>query len=88
MKRGAAMTCCQYVEKLGDFIDADLLQAEKQRMELHKAGCSDCRAYHDSYVATIRLVKRAFESGGPSSHSRLPDALVDSILMHRPRRQT
>jgi hypothetical protein len=88
MKRGAGMTCCQYVEKLGDFIDADLLQAEMQRMELHKAGCSDCRAYHDSYLASIRLAKWAFESDGPSSQSCLTNALVDSILLHRPRKQT
>ena len=48
------MTCRELIEQLIDYLDGTL---PREAFDHHRALCPSCRAYVDSYLATIRLVK-------------------------------
>lgn len=40
------MTCADVLDRLDDYVDGTLPEAEFQEVELHLAGCADCAAEH------------------------------------------
>ena len=49
------MTCRELIEQLIDYLDGTL---PAEAFDHHLVLCTSCRAYVDSYLATIQLVKR------------------------------
>jgi anti-sigma factor RsiW len=49
-------TCRELIERLIDYLDGT---ASHEDFHAHLARCSSCRAYVDSYLKTIRLVRGA-----------------------------
>jgi anti-sigma factor RsiW len=52
------MTCRDLVELLIDYLDGDLPEERRRRIELHLQMCPPCLVYLETYQATIRLTKR------------------------------
>jgi len=48
------MTCRELIEELIDYLDG---ARPREAYEHHLALCPSCRAYVDSYLATIRLIR-------------------------------
>jgi anti-sigma factor RsiW len=52
------MTCRELVELLIDYLDGDLPEDRRRRLEMHLQMCPPCLVYLETYKATIRLTKR------------------------------
>jgi anti-sigma factor RsiW len=52
------MTCRELAEALLDFVSGDLPPDGRGPVEDHLGRCPSCRAYHDTYVRTVRLARR------------------------------
>ena len=56
---GDALTCQEVVEIVTEYLEGGLTPDERQRFEVHLAGCSGCTNYLDQMRETIRVVGRA-----------------------------
>ena len=74
---GEPLTCRELVASLDAFLARELPSERAERFERHLAGCSDCRAYRESYGSAIELGRAALLGGEPPP---VPEELVDSIL--------
>ena len=54
------MTCREVIEHLIDYVDGTVAEDERAAFVHHFELCDSCRAYLDSYLKTIRLVRREF----------------------------
>ena len=59
------MTCTEIQDRLNDYVDGALPEAEFQEMELHLAGCAECRAEE-------RLLRTLLAQAAALSEERLP----------------
>ena len=57
------MTCRETVDLLGDYVDRDLPPETRREVDVHLAGCPECRTYLATYRATIALAKDALVPG-------------------------
>ena len=55
MSVGASLTCREVVELLSDYLDGELAEPERVRVEEHLAGCDGCTMVLDELRETIRL---------------------------------
>lgn len=55
MSVGASLTCREVVELLSDYLDGELPEPERVRVEEHLAGCDGCTMVLDELRETIRL---------------------------------
>jgi anti-sigma factor RsiW len=53
---GASLTCREVVELLSDYLDGELPEPERVRVEEHLAGCDGCTMVLDELRETIRLI--------------------------------
>ena len=74
------MTCREVSEFLADYLSAELSPPSRRTFEDHLAECPDCRAYLESYKATVELGKAAFAE---DESAAVPEQLVQAILRAR-----
>lgn len=55
---GNPLTCQEVVELVTAYLEGGLTTDERQRFEVHLAGCSGCTNYLDQMRETIRVVGR------------------------------
>jgi anti-sigma factor RsiW len=51
----ASLTCREVVELLSDYLDGELPQPERVRVDEHLAGCDGCTMVLDELRETVRL---------------------------------
>jgi anti-sigma factor RsiW len=51
----ASLTCREVVELLSDYLDGELPEAERVRVDEHLAGCDGCTMVLDELRETLRL---------------------------------
>ena len=51
------ITCRELIDFIAGYIERSLSAAEQIDFDRHLSKCESCRAYLDSYMTTIRLVK-------------------------------
>jgi len=72
------MTCREIVELLIDFLDNELPDERRRRLEAHLSLCEPCMAYLETYKVTIRLTRRLPDvSPPPELLQRLKAALYE-----------
>jgi len=76
------VTCHEVNELLAAYLDDELPAETRRAFSEHLTACRDCRAYLESYRATIALAKAAFGCDDPVS-STVPEELVAAILKAR-----
>ena len=79
------MSCRQVVDVLADYAAATLEPGERERCDVHLAGCAPCVAYLRGYCETIRLIKLG-SSASTDAAEVMPAELVGAILAARTRR--
>ena len=77
------MTCREFTEFIIDYRSGELEASQRSRFEDHLAACVNCQQYLESYDATVRLGKRAFDDENASVPADVPDALIQAILSAR-----
>jgi predicted anti-sigma-YlaC factor YlaD len=55
MSVDARITCREVVELLNDYLEGELPEAERVRVDEHLAGCDGCTMVLDEFRETIRL---------------------------------
>ena len=56
--RSRGLTCIELVELVTDYLEGDLDDDERARVEAHLAACDACTAYIDEMRVTIAVVGR------------------------------
>lgn len=69
------MTCEEVDNALVDYADGALRNGPRRRVELHMRLCPDCKAFKESYAATIRATRATAGGEGPA-----PPGLIDDVL--------
>jgi anti-sigma factor RsiW len=59
------MTCRELVELLLDFLDGELPDERRRRLEAHLALCQPCLTYLETYKVTIQMTRRLPEVPPP-----------------------
>ena len=54
--RARGLTCIELVELVTDYLEGDLSEDERARVERHLAGCDACTGYIDQMRVTIAVV--------------------------------
>ena len=73
--------CGEIRMNASDFVDGDLEKRQIERMRVHLGGCEACRAFVDTLVETIRLL-RTMKREEPAPAS-LKDAIRGRIAEER-----
>jgi anti-sigma factor (TIGR02949 family) len=74
------MTCREVIEKLGEYLDAELTPAALKQLEAHLTICAPCRAYLATYRRTRELASKVNRVAMPEEvRRRLRALLVDRI---------
>ena len=74
------MTCREVSEFLADYLSEELGTPSRRTFEEHLAACPDCRAYLESYKATVELGKAAYAD---EEDAAAPERLIQAILRAR-----
>ena len=74
------LTCRELVDFLMAYLDDELDPPELASFEAHLAECDDCLRYLQSYEATVRLERQAFETPDAPLPDEVPQELVAAIL--------
>jgi anti-sigma factor RsiW len=76
------MTCQELIDFLRAYLDGELPAETRSNFEAHLALCPECRAYLNTYRATVALSKSAYaHEPAPSEPPRpVPDELIQAIL--------
>lgn len=77
------MTCREFTQFIIDYRSGDLGASERARFAHHLAACVNCQRYLESYDATIRLGKHAFDDENAAVPPDVPDALIKAMLSAR-----
>ena len=75
------MTCREAIDRLAEYLDAELTPATLAELETHLAACAPCRAYLATYRETRKLAAKAHRV-------EIPEALrarLGQLLMARRR---
>jgi len=74
------MTCREAIEKLAEYLDAELTPEVLQQLDAHLEICAPCRAYVATYRKTRELVAKVRRVQLPEDlKTRLRAFLVDHI---------
>ena len=83
-RRLLAISCADALERMTDYLEEALSDADAERMHAHLHGCQPCRVYLDQLRATIEIVH---DSGAPEEFAVDPDrvgSLVDRFRGEQP----
>jgi len=75
------LSCREFVEFLEAYLAGELPAQVSARFDQHLAACPACIVYTQTYRATIRLARVAYEDDAPVSG--VPEELVQAILRAR-----
>src|SRR5262245_23142593 len=78
--RSQSMTCQDFAEFLGEYLDGSLPEAQRALFDQHMAECPDCIAYLQIYEETIKLGKVAWAHPDDPIPAEAPEELVRAIL--------
>lgn len=73
------MNCREFVEVIVDYVHNELPEAQCVIFEQHIYQCPGCKAYLETYRATILLCKSCCETPA-QAEEQLPETLVQAIL--------
>ena len=76
------MTCRELYGFLDEFLDGTLDVLTRQTFERHLERCASCRAYLETYRATLKAARHAEENDAPEG-VETPEELVHAILAAR-----
>lgn len=79
------LTCKQLIERLAEFIDAELDHTDRRAFDHHLAQCQSCVNYLGTYLTTIQLSRAAFQSSQPAQLPPELFAAIESALRATPR---
>jgi len=51
----SAVSCSEVSSLLGDFVENELPETLRRKLQAHFTCCSSCREFKASYIATIRI---------------------------------
>jgi anti-sigma factor RsiW len=72
-----ALTCCELIDLLANYLDSALSQAAVVELEDHLAKCAECQAYLNTYRSARTLAARAGSVEMPAEmRRRLSEFLV------------
>jgi predicted anti-sigma-YlaC factor YlaD len=75
------LTCEEVDNFLYDFHEGQLSYAERIKFKLHLSMCSECRAYVQGYINTIRNAQADIKKTEPVE--TIPEELIEAILKSR-----
>ena len=77
------MTCREVTDSLADLLAGEVPRAHHLQIKRHLLGCRCCAAYRQTYLATVRLEREAFQDPDSADADSLPEDLVATILAAR-----
>ena len=77
------MTCREFTDFIIDYRSGELESSLRVRFDHHLAACVNCQRYLESYDASIRLGKDAFDDENAAVPADVPEALIQAILSAR-----
>jgi anti-sigma factor RsiW len=80
-RRRRALVCRDAVELMTAYLDGELAERDRERLELHLADCPHCA----EYLAQLRIT---IDAVGHVDPDELPDAAVDELVALYRRWQT
>ncbi len=82
------ITCREFEEFIGSYLDGELSDRERSRFERHLRMCRECRQYLQAYQQTIEIGRAAFSSPDEPVPDDVPESLIDTILKLRASNKT
>jgi anti-sigma factor RsiW len=76
----AGVTCREFADFVIDYVDGQLDEAARARVDEHLTQCPDCVEYLRQYRATVRAGRVAFDDDLPIT---IPRDLLQAILLAR-----
>ena len=80
MSAAPYISCRELIDFILDYLEGDLEPQQRFEFERHLAVCRSCRAYLQTYQATLELEKMVRV---PRDLSEVPEDLVEAILASR-----
>lgn len=74
------ITCRKLIRFLDDYVSGELPEPMRKQFESHLQACPPCKAYLESYRATIELERASLRCSGSAAPEPMPEALVHAIL--------
>jgi len=78
------ITCRKLIKFLDDYAAGEMPEPIRKRFEAHIESCPACKAYLESYQATIELERAALRCGEGGESAKpaepMPEQLVKAIL--------
>jgi anti-sigma factor RsiW len=74
------LTCWEFDNFILDYLDGALDAETRTMFDGHLATCPPCRAYFESYGATLTAAKRALGDKDEAAPAEAPPALIAAIL--------
>lgn len=72
-KTVAGISCSQVLEVLSDYLDGDLAEGARRRVEEHLRGCEGCARFGGEFRSTVRALRTHL------AHGELPVAVLDRL---------
>jgi anti-sigma factor RsiW len=72
------LTCFEVLERLSDFLDGELSEADRARVEAHLAGCDACTRFGGEFGQVVRALRQRLDADTdvpPSAARKLDEAL-------------
>ena len=72
------LSCSEVLERLSDYVDGELSQEERARLEAHLRGCDVCARFGGQFRATVRAL-RAHLAGSDGLSPELAERLRRAV---------
>ncbi|HET8538644.1 MAG TPA: anti-sigma factor [Anaeromyxobacter sp.] len=69
----AGLSCGEVLDRLSDYLDRELPQDGRDRLEAHLRGCEQCARFGGDFAATVRALKEHLGA------ERLPSGFQDRL---------
>jgi anti-sigma factor (TIGR02949 family) len=70
----AGLSCSDVLARLSDYVDGELAEAERARVEEHLRGCDGCARFGGEFSATVRALRAHL-----ARPQAVPRALADRL---------
>jgi anti-sigma factor (TIGR02949 family) len=79
------LACIELVDTLTDYLDGEVDQGRRARIERHLEGCEGCRAALDQFQTVVRLTGRLSEADVARIDALVRDRLMAALRAMRRR---
>ena len=79
------MRCVEFVELITDYLEGNVSEEQRSRMENHLEGCAGCRAALEQIRTVIRLTGRLTAADVASIDPLIRDRLMSTLRVPRRR---